>query len=246
MQKSILTLLFASAITASAATVIVNNTTSASIASGDRANLRGFAFRPQAGGTGPASTLTQSVTLASLTLFRPGFSDGTTPVFGTGAGQPTNATTPVYVKVYTSFTGGTTAADVGTYMGSSTNGIRWTDVDNINGAGVSTATAAPFEGYTYTFPPITLDKDTTYWMVFSETSDSTVDVANFRMIVEPGAGAAGAGYLTDTVQARTTTGAAQDWGVYFNATVNTVPEPAASALGLAATGLMLRRRRRSS
>lgn len=230
---------------APAATVLINNTASATIASGDRANLRGFAFRPQAGGTGPASTLTQAVSLDSLTLHRPGFNDATTPQFGAGAGLITSTTTPVYLKVYSSFTGGTAASDVGTYLGSSTNGITWTDVDNINGAGVSTVTTAPFEGFTYNFPSITLDKDTTYWLVFSETNNSSVDVAQFRMIVEPGAGAAGLGYLADTVQARTTTGAAQDWGVYFNATVSTIPEPGTAALGLLAAGALLLRRRRA-
>lgn len=242
-MNRITSLLFLTTVSANAATVLVNNTASATIASGDRANLRGFAFRPQAGGTGPAATLTQSVTLESITLHRPGFSDATTPVFGTGAGQVTSTTTPVYLKVYSSYNGGTLAADLGTYLGSSSNGITWTDVDNINGAGVSTATAPSFEGYTYNFASITLDKDTTYWLVFSETNDSSTDVANFRMIVEAGAGAAGTGYLADTIQVRTTTGGSADWGVYFNASVNTVPEPGVSALGLLAGAALLRRRR---
>ena len=226
-----------------AATVLIDNTTGAAVASGDRANLRGFAFRPNAGGTGPAAALPGTVYLESITLHRPGFSDATTPQFGATAGFITDANTPVYLKIYSSWTGGLTGADLGTFLGSSTNGITWTEVDNINGPGVSTASAAPFESYTFTFPAVSLDRDTTYWMVFSETSDSSVDVAQFRMIVEPGAGAAGSGYLADTIQARTTTGAAQDWGVYFNANVNTVPEPAAGALGLLGAAVLLRRRR---
>ena len=236
-------LLLLSALPAAAATVLVNNTAAATIASGDRANLRGFAFRPNAGGSGPAAALPATVYLESLTLHRPGFNDATTPQFGAAAGQVTGSTTPVYLKIYSSFTGGTTAADVGTFLGSSTNGISWADVDNINGAGPSAATLPAFEGFSYTFSGISLDRDTTYWMVFSETSDSTVDVAQFRMIVEAGTGAAGTGYLADTIQVRTTTGASADWGIYFNASVNTVPEPSGALLaGMAAIGLMRRRR----
>ena len=227
-----------------AATVLIDNTTGASIASGDRANLRGFAFRPNAGGAGPASALPATVYLESITLHRPGFSDATTPQLGATAGFVTDANTPVYLKIYSSWTGGLTGADLGTFLGSSTNGVTWNEVDGINGPGVSTATAAPFESYTYTFPAISLDRDTTYWMVFSETNDSSVEVSQFRVIVEPGTGAAGSGYLADTIQVRTTTGAASDWGVYFNANVNTVPEPSTAALGLLGAAALLRRRRR--
>jgi hypothetical protein len=244
MKLTALSLLLLAAASAPAATVLVDNTVSATIASGDRANIRGFAFRPAAGGTGPVEVLTQQVELLSLSLHRPGFSDATTPLFGSAAGQITDINAPVYLKVYSSFTGGTAAGDVGTFLGASSNGISWSEVDAINGAGVSTATAAPFESFTYSFPSISLDKDTTYWAVFSETSDSSADVANFRVIVEAGAGAAGTGYLADTVQVRDTSGTARDWGVYFIANVNTVPEPSGSLLGvLAGSFLMLRRRR---
>lgn len=238
-------LLALAAVSAPAATVLVDNTLSATIASGDRANIRGFAFRPAAGGTGPAEVLTQEVGLLSLSLHRPGFADATTPLLGSASGQITDANAPVYLKVYSSYTGGTAAGDLGTFLGASSNGISWAEVDGINGAGSSAATAAPFESFTYNFSSIALDKDTTYWAVFSETSDSSADVANFRLIVEAGAGAAGSGYLADAVQVRDTSGAARDWGVYFTATVNTVPEPSGSLLGvLAGSYLMLRRRQR--
>lgn len=243
MKLSLLSLGFA-ALPVSAASVFIDNTAAASIASGDRANLRAFAFRPQAGGSGPSAPLEQTVLLTSLTLHRPGFNDVTTPQFGTAAGQVTSSATPVYLKVYSSFTGGTGVADVGTLLGVSENGISWDEVDAINGVGVSSATAAPFDAFTYSFPSVSLDRDTTYWMVFSETGDDSVDVAQFRMIVEPGAGAAGTGYLADTVQVRTTTGAAQDWGVYFTANVESIPEPSTvGSLGLAVLAVALRRRR---
>jgi hypothetical protein len=243
MKLSLLCLGLA-ALPVSAASVFIDNTAAAAVASGDRANLRAFAFRPQAGGSGPAAPLEQTVLLTSLTLHRPGFNDATTPQFGSAAGQVTSSATPVYLKVYSSFTGGTGVADVGTLLGISGNGISWDEVDAINGAGPSSVTAAPFEGYTYNFPSVALDRDTTYWMVFSETGDDSVDVAQFRMIVEPGAGAAGSGYLPETIQARTTTGASQDWGVYFTANVESIPEPStAGSLGLAVLAVALRRRR---
>lgn len=241
---STITATFAAASSAKAATVLIDNTAAATIASGDRANIRGFAFRPQAGGSGPAASLTQSIALNAITLHRPGFNDATTPQFGAAAGQITSSTTPVFLKVYDAFTGGTNPADVGNLLGVSSNGISWADVDAINGAGTSAATAAPFDGFTFSFPAISLDKDTTYWFVFSETSDSSVDVAQFRLIVEAGAGAAGSGYLTDTTQVRTTTGAAADWGVYFVASADNIPEPTTTlSLSLAALGMALRRRR---
>ena len=245
MKLTSLSFVLLAAVSAPASTVLVDNTLAATIASGDRANIRGFAFRPAAGGAGPAEVLTQEVGLLSLSLHRPGFNDATTPLLGSASGQITDASAPVYLKLYSSFTGGTAAGDLGTFLGASSNGISWSEVDAINGAGVSAATAAPFESYTYNLSSVALDKDTTYWAVFSETADSSADVANFRLIVEAGAGTAGTGYLADTVQVRDTSGVARDWGVYFTATVHTVPEPSGTLLGvLAGSYLVLRRRQR--
>ncbi len=224
-----------------AATVAIDNTTSASIASGDRANMRGFAFVPNAGGTGPASPLTQTVELTMLTLFRPGFSDATAPSFGAGAGQLANADAPVFLKIYSSFTGGTTAGDLGTLLGISSNSWTW---NQVLGLGANAQTAPPFNGYTFNFANVALDKDTTYWMVYSETGDSSADVTNFRQIVEAGGGAAGSGYLPSTDQMKDAGGISRDWGPYFNATVNTVPEPGSAMLVfLALLPVALRRRR---
>lgn len=204
---------------------------------GDKANLAGFAFRADAG-TYPASVtppgaLGDTFELASLTLIRP--NDTVTPAFGSAAvGQLTDASTPVYVDIYTGYAAGTFSG----YLGSSTTGVAWS----------GTVQDQP---YTFAFSGITLQNTTQYWFVFSEDG-AEGEVSQFRAKVNtsgdnltPGPGK---GYLVnDTVQTISASNAGalgqQDWGVAY--TVAAVPEPSTLTLAGLGLGLLLLRRRAS-
>lgn len=198
---------------------------------GDRANFSAFAFQANAGqypaSINPLGSLTPTFAIGSLTLNRP--NDATTPNFGAGAGQITDANTPIYVDIYTSFAAGT----FGGYVGSSSSGVTWN----------STAANQP---YTFNFSGITLDSSTKYWFVFSEDNVDG-EVSQFRGKVNTSGddltAGPGKGYLVgDTSQVLSPTLAAFDWGVDY---VVGVPEPTAFTLaGLGATALLLARRRK--
>lgn len=206
--------------------------------SGDKANLSAFAFRADAG-TYPASvdplgSLPPATTfsLNSLTLYRP--NDTTTPNFGTGTRQLTDANTPVFIDIYTAMP---TAGTFSGYVGSSSSSVVWS----------GTTANTP---YTLNFTGITLDSSTKYWFVFSE-DNLDGDVSNFRLYVNTSgadtAAGSGKGYLVgDTAQALAQNGVVQDWGMAYTVDFTAIPEPSAVVLGLIGLGALtlLRFRRR--
>jgi len=199
---------------------------------GDRGNMTGFAFRADAGSfpasVDPAGSLTPNISLNSLTFFRP--NDTTTPSFGTGTRQVTDANTPVFLDVYSTLSSGVFSG----YLGSSSTSVAW-------------ANTVQDQAYSFAFAGLTLSSSTKYWFVFSE-DNLAGDDANFRVKLNtsgndttPGEGK---GYLVnDTVQGLTQGGANQDWGFAFTADFTPVPEPSIAALCLVAGACLLRRRR---
>lgn len=200
--------------------------------SGDKGNVAGFAFKAEGGlfpnNVNPAGTIIPpTFSLDSLTLTRPG--DTTTPNFGTTGVQLTSADTPVYVDIYTAYSGGIFSG----YVGSSANSVTWSQ----------TAATTP---YSFNFSNISLNSSTKYWLVFSENNVDG-DVANFRLRLNTSGAdttaGEGKGYLTgDTAQVLGATLALQDWAPEFTLTAS-VPEPTSTALvGLGILTLAFRRR----
>lgn len=200
---------------------------------GDRGNMTGFAFQADAGNfpasIDPSGSLGPAISLNSLTFFRP--NDTTSPSFGTGTRQVTDANTPVFLDVYTTLSGGVFSG----YLGSSSSSVAW-------------ASTVQDQPYSFDFAGLTLGSNTKYWFVFSEDNVEGDD-ANFRMKLNtsgndttPGEGK---GYLVnDTIQGLTSSGATQDWGFAFTANFTPVPEPSIAALCLIGGACLLRRRRR--
>jgi len=200
---------------------------------GDRGNMTGFAFQADAGNfpasIDPAGSLGPAISLNSLTFFRP--NDTTTPSFGTGARQVTDANAPVFLDVYTTLSSGVFSG----YLGSSSTSVTW-------------ASTVQDQTYSFDFTGLTLASNTKYWFVFSEDNIAGDD-ANFRVKLNtsgndttPGEGK---GYLVnDTIQGLTQGGATQDWGFAFTANFTPVPEPSIAALCLIGGACLLRLRRR--
>ncbi|HNQ74798.1 MAG TPA: PEP-CTERM sorting domain-containing protein [Verrucomicrobiota bacterium] len=199
---------------------------------GDRGNMTAFAFQADAGNfpasITPVGSLTPVIELTRLTFQRP--NDSTTPSFGTGPRQLTDADTPVFLDVYTTMTSGAFSG----YLGSSSSSVTW-------------ASTVQDQAYSFDFSGLTLSSSTKYWFVFSE-DNLEGDDTNFRLKLNtsgddltPGQGK---GYLVnDTLQSLTSSGAAQDWAFAFTAEFTPVPEPtSATLLGLALTGWLVRRR----
>jgi hypothetical protein len=243
MKKMMMTVLALSALgTIAAQAATVSNPWSG--ADGDRANWSAFVFRATAG-TFPASVTptgaldgAATFTLNSLTFTRPANDVAGTqvPSVSGDPGGLSSLTADVYVDVYSSRTG-TSDLNFTGFLGSSTNGFAWRDIggtDLIN----------PGDSYTYNFSGLTLDKNTEYWLVFSETSGDG-GVANFRTRVNTSGSDAipgpGAGYLTGNPIQLVTPGATptnREWGVEYSADVTpVVPEPSSIALSLIVLGL---------
>lgn len=188
---------------------------------GDKANMAAFAFQADAGiypnSVTPPGSLTPVFQLDALTLRRP--NDTVTPSFGAGARQTTDADTPVYLDLYSSYDG----AAFGDYLGSSSSAVTWN----------STVADQP---YTFSFAGLTLDSSQKYWFAFSEDNVDG-EVSNFRFLVNtsgdnttPGQGK---GYLVDdAVQGITQGGAGQDWGTAYTVHFTAIPEPSVGLLGL--------------
>jgi hypothetical protein len=202
---------------------------------GDRGNMTAFAFKADAGAfptsIDPFGSLTPSILLTNMTLFRP--NDATTPVFGTGTRQLTSSTTPVFLDVYTTKSGTTFSG----YLGSSSSSVTW-------------ASTVQDGLYSFDFSSLSLASNLKYWFVFSEDNVAGDD-ANFRVKLNTSGSDAvagqGRGYLTgDLQQSLTQAGADQDWGFAFTAGYTAVPEPTVAAvagMGLVVLTILVRRRR---
>lgn len=237
MKRILVTALLMTAVGASAAhAATVSNVWSG--VDGDRANWSAFAFKATAGAfpasASPIGALDGNALFAlnSLTFTRPA-----NDVAGAGgpsvSGDPgglSALTAEVFVDVYSSRTG-TTGLDFTGFLGSSTNAFAWRDSGG-------TDLIAPGATYTYAFSGLTLDKDTEYWMVFSETSGDG-DVANFRTRVNTSATPAGTGYLASAIQIVTpgATPTNRDWGAEYVADVTSIPEPSSAVMALMMLGL---------
>ncbi|MBN2506018.1 MAG: hypothetical protein JXQ71_04925 [Verrucomicrobia bacterium] len=197
---------------------------------GDRGNMSAFAFQATAGlfpdSVSPSGALegVPAIALTRLTLTRP--DDATLPAFGTGDRQITGTDTPVYIDVYSDYSGGVFSG----FLGSSSTGVAWDQT-------------AAAQAYSYDFTGPTLAVDHKYWFVFSETIGDG-DVAQFRCQLNtagdnltPGPGK---GYLVnDTVQSLTSAAVPQDWAFAYVVDFTPVPEPSTIALGLSASLLAL-------
>lgn len=216
-------------LSAASAATIINNWSGVS---GDKGNMVGFAVKADAGlypaSVTPLGSLTPTFQLDGLTLIRP--NDTTTPSFGTGVRQTTSADTPVYVDLYSSYSGGVFSG----YLGSSASSVTWS----------STVADTP---YTFSFAGVVLQASQKYWFVFSE-DNLEGEVSNFRAKLNtsgtdatPGAGK---GYLVgDIVQSVTSAGASQDWAFAYTLNITPIPEPSTAALlALSGLALMLRKR----
>ncbi len=235
-----LALALASAATVQAATI--SNAWSGT--AGDRANHSAFVFKGTAG-TFPTSVSPlgaidggPTFTLNLMTFTRPAndVQDSTNDPLVGGPGGLSAKSANVYLDVYSARTGTSGLVFTG-FLGSSTNAIAWEDGDGFE-------QIIPGATYTYSFSGLTLDKNTEYWMVFSETSGDG-DVRNFRTRVNtsgsdavPGAGQ---GYLVGNAIQLVTPGPTptnRTWGVEFVADVTSiVPEPSSAALALMVLGL---------
>jgi hypothetical protein len=212
---------------------------------GDRANYSAFIFKATAGefptSVSPLGAIDGGpiFTLNSLTFTRPANDIATSiPAVNTNPGGLSSLTADVYIDVYSSRIG-ISGLDFTGFLGSSTNAFAWQDIGGSD-------LIAPGSTYTYNFSGLTLDKDTEYWMVFSETSGDG-DVANFRTRVNTSASTAGTGYLASDIQLVTpgTTPTNRDWAVEYVADVTSViPEPSSVILALITLGLATRLRRR--
>lgn len=192
---------------------------------GDRANYSAFIFKATAG-TFPTSVsplgfidASPTFSLNSMTFTRPANDalNGTNdPQIGTNPGDLSAKTAPVFLDVYTTRTG-TSDLNFTGFLGSSTNSFAWENPLN-------TETIAPGATFAFNFSGLTLDKNTEYWMVFSETSGDG-DVANFRSRVNTAATAFGTGYLASAIQTVTpgATPTNRDWGVEYVAGLPPVP-----------------------
>lgn len=198
---------------------------------GDRGNMSAFAFKATAGtypgSVTPADSLTPLFTIDSLTLLRP--NDTTTPAFGTGAGLLTDANTPVFVDIYSTYSGGVFSG----YLGSSSSSVTWS----------STVQDQP---YTFNFAGITLQDTAKYWFVFSEDGLDG-DVSNFRSKLNTSGdnltAGPGKGYLlSDTAQAITSAGVVQDWAFAYTVGFTPVPEPSVFSFGLLGVAVLAWRR----
>ena len=126
------------------------------------------------------------------------------------------------------------------YLGSSTSSVIFDNgLDPIS----------PGESFTFSFAGLTLDKDVTYWLVFSEDGIDG-EVSSFRTRVNTSGNDStagpGPGYLVGNLAQVEYPGALNDWGVEFSASVTPVPEPSSLAvlvLGLISVGLLARRPR---
>jgi hypothetical protein len=205
-------------------------------ASGDKANLAAFAFEADAGNypnsISPLGSLDATFEIGSLTLTRP--NDTTTPVFGTTGISIADASTAVFIDIYTTYSGGVFSG----YIGSSSSSINW---NNTTAGG----------NYTFDFSGIILESTTKYWFAFS-TDNLNGNIGNFRMNLNTsgtdGTAGPGHGYLVnDTAQAVSANnsgslGALQDWGPAF--TIQAVPEPSVAVLSsLGVSALLFFRRR---
>ncbi|HOW71787.1 MAG TPA: DUF2341 domain-containing protein [Phycisphaerae bacterium] len=199
---------------------------------GDRANYSAFAFRVTAGNypnsVDPLGALNevQVVGLDSLTFTRPANDTTQTPILGIANGQLSSVTAPVFVDVYTSRDG---ILAYSGYLGSSTNSVIFNDgIDPIS----------PGESFTFYFSGLLIDKDTTYWLVFSEDAMEG-EVSSFRTRVNTsgsdGATGPGRGYLVGNTAQVEYPGAVQDWGVEFIAVVNANPGDSATVTITAGT-----------
>lgn len=212
---------------------------------GDRANYSAFDFKATAGtfpaSVSPAGALDggPTFTLNSLTFTRPANDvlNGTNdPGITTDPGGLSAKTADVFMDVYSSRSG-TTGLNFTGFLGSSTNSFAWEDLDG-------NEQIAPGQSYTYNFSGLTLDKNTEYWLVFSETSGDG-DVGNFRTRVNTSGNdavaGAGAGYLTGNPIQLVTHGATptnREWGVEYAADVTPiVPEPSSAILALMMLGM---------
>jgi hypothetical protein len=174
---------------------------------GDRSNTSGFAFRADAGtfpaSISPAGSLTDIFALTKMTLKRP--DDTTTPSFGTGVRQTTDANAPIFLDVYTNLNGGTDTFSG--YVGSSSTSVAWSG---------TTQNAT----YSFDFSNMVLSKSTKYWFVFSEDAVDG-EVSNFRHRVATGGSNTGTGdnasgyLLNDTAQVHTQGGGESDWGTEY-------------------------------
>ncbi len=226
-KTALLAVLLGSAAVANAAYTIVNPWSGVT---GDRGNMSAFAFKADAGNypasITPADSLTPTFSLGEMTLLRP--NDVTTPVFGTGVRQTTDANTPVFLDIYTTAAAGNVFSG---YVGSSSSSVTWSSTTQ-DGA------------YTFSFTGITLDSATKYWFVFSEDNVDG-DIANFRAKLNTSGNnttaGPGQGYLVnDLAQSVSQDNVTRDWGVAYTATV---PEPSSALLGgLGLLGLLRRRR----
>lgn len=200
---------------------------------GDRGNMVGFAFKATGGNypgsVAPADSLTPLFTIDSLTLLRP--NDTTTPNFGTGDRLLTDANAPVFVDIYTTYSGGVFSD----YVGSSSSSVTW-------------SSTVQDQAYTFNFTGINLQDSTKYWFVFSEDGVAG-EVSNFRAKLNTSGddltAGPGKGYLVgDTAQAITQAGVLQDWGFAYTVGFTPVPEPSVVSLGLLGVALLAWRRSR--
>jgi len=202
---------------------------------GDRGNMTAFGFKADAGAyptsIDPFGSLTPSILLTNMTLFRP--NDTTAPVIGAGLRQLTATTTPVFLDVYTTKSGSTFSG----YLGSSITSVTW-------------ASTVQNGDYSFEFSGLSLSSSTKYWVVFSEDNVAGDDT-NFRMKLNTsgtdGVAGHGRGYLTgDLQQSMAQNGVDQDWAFAFTAGFTPVPEPSTAVvagMGLAVMVICYRRRR---
>lgn len=212
---------------------------------GDRGNWAAFVFKATAG-TFPASVtpagaidVGDTFTLNSLTFTRP--DAGGNAAVGAAPGLSSLAA-DVYLDVYATRTG-TTGVNFTGFLGSSTNSHAQQDIGG-------TDLIPPGTSFTYNFSGLTLNKNTEYWIAFSETSGDG-DIRNFRTRLNTsgtdGVAGAGKGYLVgNAIQLVTSSSANQDWAVEYVADVTPIPipEPSSAVLTLAALGLGAAARKR--
>jgi hypothetical protein len=160
--------------------------------------------------------------LDSLTFTRPANDTaGNIPIIGTGNGQLSSVAASVFLDVYSSRDDSLSYSG---YLGSSANSVIYDDGND---------PIEPGESFTFEFEDLTLQKDVTYWLVFSEDAVEG-EISSFRTRVNtsgddatPGSGR---GYLVGNTAQVEYPGALQDWAVEYVAQVTPIPEPASMAV----------------